>query len=272
MRTCLDRLEAEGIITPCDPDIVAARIRRADRRPQGWDLNLSLIRGNAGEPAEAATGHRLSTSQALVTERLRPMPYDRLSGVQSLHPATSPVDSRSCGVQQLHPVAGTGCNERPDGVQSVSQRGAAAAPEPYLEPYLEPSAAGSRQREAPRADDDEGGGPIGEFFANLADAWPLSAEQRARLAPAVLAALETGWTPGTLAAFTGANIDGVRSPYAVMATRLSAGGLPHPPGPRPSRPPWCGECDERTRLLGFDTDSPAPCRSASPAAHEKEAG
>jgi DNA-binding transcriptional MocR family regulator len=44
VRTCLDRLEAEGIIAPCDPDIVAARIKRADRRPQGWDLNLSLAR------------------------------------------------------------------------------------------------------------------------------------------------------------------------------------------------------------------------------------
>ena len=37
VRTCLDRLEAEGIVSPCDPDIVAARIKRADRRPQGWD-------------------------------------------------------------------------------------------------------------------------------------------------------------------------------------------------------------------------------------------
>jgi hypothetical protein len=38
VRTCLDRLEAGGIIARCDPDIVAARIKRADRRPQGWDL------------------------------------------------------------------------------------------------------------------------------------------------------------------------------------------------------------------------------------------
>ena len=41
VRTCLDRLAAEGIISPCDPGIVAARIKRADRRPQGWDLNLT---------------------------------------------------------------------------------------------------------------------------------------------------------------------------------------------------------------------------------------
>jgi pyocin large subunit-like protein len=37
VRTCLDRLEAEGIIQACDPDIIAARIKRAGRRPKGWD-------------------------------------------------------------------------------------------------------------------------------------------------------------------------------------------------------------------------------------------
>src|SRR6266566_6040560 len=44
VRTCLDRLEAGGIIRPCDPDLVAARIKRAGRRPQGWDLDLTLAR------------------------------------------------------------------------------------------------------------------------------------------------------------------------------------------------------------------------------------
>jgi len=36
VRTCLDRLEAESIIRPCDPDVVAARIKRADRQPRAW--------------------------------------------------------------------------------------------------------------------------------------------------------------------------------------------------------------------------------------------
>ena len=35
VRTSLDCLEADGIITGCDPDIVAARIKLADRRPKG---------------------------------------------------------------------------------------------------------------------------------------------------------------------------------------------------------------------------------------------
>jgi hypothetical protein len=42
VRTCLDRLEAGGIIRPCDPDLVAVQIKRADRRPQGWDLGPHL--------------------------------------------------------------------------------------------------------------------------------------------------------------------------------------------------------------------------------------
>ncbi len=43
MRTCLDRLEAGGIIAAGDPDIVAARMKRPHRRPQNWGLNLSLV-------------------------------------------------------------------------------------------------------------------------------------------------------------------------------------------------------------------------------------
>jgi Helix-turn-helix domain len=57
-RTCLDRLAAAGIIWPCDPGIVAARIKRADRRPQGWDLNLSLVRDDLDAAAVAVLEHQ----------------------------------------------------------------------------------------------------------------------------------------------------------------------------------------------------------------------
>ena len=99
---------------------------------------------------------------------------------------------------------------------------------------------------------------------DLADAWLVTAEQRARLAPAVKAALDMGWTPSSPAAFTGANIDGVRSPYAVLTSRLSPAELPRPIGHGPPRPPWCGQCDQATRMLGFDGDSPRPCPRCKP--------
>src|SRR5262249_16642378 len=40
-----------------------------------------------------------------------------------------------------------------------------------------------------------GGGGAGEFFTALGDAWRLTQAQRARLTPAVTAALDAGWTP-----------------------------------------------------------------------------
>jgi hypothetical protein len=58
VRTCLDRLEAAGIVSPCDPGIVAARIKRADRRRQGWNLNLSLVRDDLDDAAIAVVEHQ----------------------------------------------------------------------------------------------------------------------------------------------------------------------------------------------------------------------
>ena len=104
-----------------------------------------------------------------------------------------------------------------------------------------------------------GGQAVGELFAVLDDGWRLTADQRARLAPAVQTALDAGWLPPTLAAFTGANTVGVRNPYAVLASRLSPAELPPPQGERPARPPWCGQCDEVTRMLGFHGAAPRPC-------------
>lgn len=253
VRACLGRLEAAGLIRPCDPAVVAARIKRADRRPRGWDLNLSQIRDDLADQAVAAPERQYPGLAA----RLTATPGRRV-GVQSLHPDAA-VDNPESGVQPLHPAAQTGCSQRTSEVQSAHSRGAATAPEPYKEPSQEP-AAPAPAREAPRAAGAaDGGGPTGEFFAALGPGWRLTAAQRVRLAPAVTTALDAGWTPQALAAFTGANTTGVRNPYAVLAARLSPAELPPPPARRPPRPPWCGECDQATRLLGFDGDAPRPC-------------
>jgi hypothetical protein len=189
--------------------------------------------------------------------------------VQSPHPVAAdsePVDNWPNGVQSLHPAPGTGCTRRADGVQPAQERGAAVAPEPSKEPCIEPSAALACARKArPGGDRGFGCGPVGEFFDGLGDAWPLTAAQRDRILPAVEAALDAGWAPRELAAFTGSNTRGLRNPCAVLTARLSPAELPMPPG-QPSRPPWCGECDERTRMLGFDGDAPRPCPRCKPVA------
>ncbi|MHB1596706.1 MAG: helix-turn-helix domain-containing protein, partial [Streptosporangiaceae bacterium] len=195
VRSCLARLEAAGVISPCDPAIIAARIRRADRRPRGWDLNLARIRSDLSEaevgvlerqfPGLAA---RLAAAQADATS----VPDD---GVHAPHPAPV-VDNPAYGVQEVHPVPGTGCSTRPDGVQPAQPRGAPHAPEPYIEPDQEPPAA-ARPRETPASpaapsEPPGGGGPAGEFLAALGPAWRLTAAQQARLTPAVTAALTAG--------------------------------------------------------------------------------
>jgi len=107
---------------------------------------------------------------------------------------------------------------------------------------------------------------VGEFFDRLASVsplWRLTAAQRRRLAPAAAAALAAGWAPAALAEFAGANTAGIRNPGAVLAVRLSPAELPPRP-PRPARPPWCGACDEVTRMLDYDGDAPRPCPRCKP--------
>jgi hypothetical protein len=124
---------------------------------------------------------------------------------------------------------------------------------------------------APDAAKAAGGGPADEFFTALGADWQLTAAQQARLAPAVAAALDAGWAPRALAAVAGANTSGVRNPYAVLAARLSPAELPPPHTRRPSRPPWCGECDERTRRGERDDGADAGrCPACHPLAAKKK--
>ena len=123
VRTCLDRLDAAGIISPCDPEIVAARIKRADRRPKGWDLDLSLIRDDRSEADLAALEHQFPGLAARVAVAACPDAGGAADGLQSPHPVET-VDNRPDGVQPLHPASGTGatsalagCNRRSHRVQ-----------------------------------------------------------------------------------------------------------------------------------------------------------
>ena len=140
VRTCLDRLEAARIIQPCDPDIVAARIKRADRRPQGWDLNLAWSATTWRQPTSAC-GSTSSLAWAPGSTHWAAGPDAASHRVQPPHPdpgSSEPVDNSADGVRQPHPASGTGCNQRTGGVQPVQARGAAVAPEPYKEPSREP--------------------------------------------------------------------------------------------------------------------------------------
>ena len=181
---------SRGHHSPCDPAIVAARIKRADQRPQGWDLSPSRVRADFGEAEPTC---RPSARQALLTGRLRRAHQVHQDGMQAQQPAADPADHCAVGVQQLHPATRTGCNQHGDGVQSAQPRGAAVAAEPYVEPPAEPSAISRPSLATPTPGGAGDSGSVAEFFTALGTEWQLTAAQRARLTPAVAAALGIGW-------------------------------------------------------------------------------
>ena len=82
-----------------------------------------------------------------------------------------------------------------------------------------------------------------------------------RLAPAVATALTSGWTPQTLAGFTGGNITGVRNPYAGLAAGCRPPNCPRPRRDRPGRR-GAAKRDQATGCWA----STAPRRACAPAA------
>jgi hypothetical protein len=175
--------------------------------------------------------------------------YTVVTGDRVIHSPRQnvPPDSLSGGDTGDRPPLTELCQGTPD--TSVS-------PDPPVN-HQGTAAAGARDAR-PAAAAATGGGGVGEFFAALGTAWRLTEAQRARLIPAVEAALDTGWTPQALASIAGTNTAGVRNPYAVLAARLSPAELPLPRA-RSTRPPWCGECDQVTRMLDYHGDAPRPC-------------
>jgi hypothetical protein len=246
VRTCLDRLAAEGIISPCDPGIVAARIKRADRRPQDWDLDLSLVRDDLDDAALAVLEHQFPGLAARLAAAAQPGADGPSDGLQSPHPAASgseAVDNWPGGGAAVAPRAGNGVQPARRRVQPTQERGAAVAPEPSKEP----AAQAPVRQGSPAAGAGGGGGLVGEFFAALDCDWRLTAAQRARLAPAVATALTAGWTPQRLAGCTGGNITGVRTRMRCWPPGCRAPNCPRPRHDRPgrrgaanaTRPPGC---------------------------------
>ena len=209
VRTCLDRLEAEGIIQACDPDIIAARIKRADRRPKGWDLDLSLIRADLTDTEVAVLGRQFPGRGARAAAATCPDTREAPDG-QSPHPASA-VDNPADRVQQLHPASGTGatsartrCNQCSHGVNSCTRTVQGTIP-----------GTACRRRGCVRgiACQWRGGWRAGRrVLRRTGRRLAAHPTQRLKLVPAVTRGPERGWAPRVLAAFAGANTNGVRNP------------------------------------------------------------
>ncbi|GAA2411614.1 helix-turn-helix domain-containing protein [Nonomuraea africana] len=124
VRTALDRLAEEGVIREGDQAIVAAKIKRGDRRPQVWDLSMELIRDD------------LDADDLESLERTFP-------GITARYATVRPAEtSRGAAVAPRAKRGandGTGCNQRSNGVQPAHERGAVVAPDPSIDPSIDPS-------------------------------------------------------------------------------------------------------------------------------------
>lgn len=123
IREQIDILEAAGIIRPCDPEIVAAYIKRADRRPQGWDLDMSLDRSNPE--------HMARFRAAVEAVKAKRKARRGKNGVQPSH-----LVERGATAAPRTP---RGATVAANGVQPSQERGATVAPEPSYEPSKNPS-------------------------------------------------------------------------------------------------------------------------------------
>lgn len=104
---------------------------------------------------------------------------------------------------------------------------------------------------------------VAAVLADLPPDWKLGTRSARRLSGPIRSALEAGWSPAALARQLGANPEGVRNPYAVLAARLD--DLPAPPAKRAERRPWCGQCDHAdTRLIELVDGKVAPCPECHP--------
>ena len=78
----------------------------------------------------------------------------------------------------------------------------------------------------------------------------------------VASRLRAGWSAGDLVTALTKSLNGVASRHGVIRSRLKRLGPP----PATGRPPWCGDCDERTRLLELDDGRATRCHRCHPAA------
>jgi hypothetical protein len=125
--------------------------------------------------------------------------------------------------------------------------------------------------------DDGGEDQSSKVLAHVASAWRCAPAGLAPLRPVVARALEA-WPPEALAAHLAEDPpDGLRNPRRLLASRLAdlpagPGGCPcrgcvrwrGDPDAPPPKPPWCGTCDERTRLTEDDEGRPKRCPDCHP--------
>jgi hypothetical protein len=155
------------------PGIVAARIKRADRRPQGWDLNLGMVRDDLAEADVVKLERQFPGHAARLAIMARPGPDDQTNGGNHRTPRPEPASPwitprRGAAVapragERGATISPMGRNRRRHGVKRLHPNRPGNHPPNRASP---PPARGT-----PATATTAGGGPAGEFFAALRDGW-----------------------------------------------------------------------------------------------------
>ncbi|MGW5364453.1 hypothetical protein [Actinopolymorpha pittospori] len=184
--------------------------------------------------------------------------------------STSMPESPSAQVRALRPIDVQPNGERTSQLvrSTLTRPSPTSSPSPPHAASTDESGGGGSARShepgGDRGPSDDGRAQAAAVVEALGSRWRLGRHAIERLAPAIDAALDAGWTSESLAAHLRESPEGVRSPYAVLSARLA--DLPSPPALRPERRPWCGQCDESSRLREADDDHrPFRCPTCHPA-------
>jgi hypothetical protein len=205
-----------------------------------WATGAGPDSGNRARAALAGRRGGRASSQLSRGDNLSPLPRDASPQVSS-GDSMSPLDNGSRGDN----TAGPGVT---DHAARGDNRVTRTVPEPSLEPSSSPPAPGRALAPAAVA----GGGIDSGIVADVLDVLPEPVRDHPSIVPSAIArrvqALEQrGWPRPQLRERL-AGIETADKPGAAALTRLDNLAALAPPQPRPARPQWCGQCDERTRL------------------------
>ena len=129
VRDALRRLEADGVIQSGDPAIVAARIKRADRRPQVWDLAMARINLHLDDDDLPQIERQIPGMRARLTAAREAAGWIEDVGGHLNPPANGGLNAPRRGALNA-PRYPTGGTRIPNGGHTNPERGAPSAPEP----------------------------------------------------------------------------------------------------------------------------------------------
>lgn len=149
-------------------------------------------------------------------------------------------------------------------------RGETGVTRTVLKPSQDPSSSSSALADAPAAADPHGGGVDDQARADELDLLPETVHDHPSVVSSAITKRvhvldELGW-PRTEIRRRLIGVETADQSGAAALARLAGLAQLEPPSPPMPRPPWCGHCEQRTRMRedANSDDRPYPCPNCHP--------